>query len=201
VLEVCEVIRLRVKEYNDLFTFNHSFMKRTAYLAVISPELARRCGTTGPNSRASGISFDLRKDYPYLDYQDLEFEVPLGKGEGGALGDVHDRFLVRLREIAQSMEILKQLLDNVPDDDFRNRDVGTDYMIPPGEAYVRIESSRGVLGCHVVSDGKKFPNRVQFRPPSFANLQAIPALVKGIRMEDLPLVLSSLDLGIAEADR
>jgi NADH-quinone oxidoreductase subunit D len=99
------------------------------------------------------------------------------------------------------MEILKQISDAVPKGDFINSKIDKGYVPPAGEAYSRIESSRGILGCYVVSDGKLRPSRIQFRPPTVANLMVIPDLVQGIRVEDLPVVLSSLDLGIAEADR
>jgi len=201
VLEVCEMIRIRMKEYNDLFTFNHGFLKRSAFVGTLPTSLIRACGMTGPNARASGVNFDVRKETPYMGYDELEFQIPLGQGEGGNIGDVHDRFLLRLREISQSMEILKQVADRVPAGDFISSKVEKDYVVPPGEAYARIESSRGLLGCHVVSDGKEKPSRVQFRPPSLAHLMAVPELVEGIRIEDLPVVLASLDLGVAEADR
>ena len=201
VFEVCEMIRVRMKEYNDLFTFNHGFLKRTLSVGVLSHELIERCGITGPNARASGISFDVRKVSPYLGYDQLDFQVPVGQGEGGVIGDVHDRFLLRLREMSQSIEILKQLAESVPSGEFINSKLEKECIVPPGEAYSRIESSRGLLGCHVVSDGKANPNRVQFRTPTVGNLMAIPSLVTGIKLEDLPVVLASLDLGIAEADR
>ena len=110
-------------------------------------------------------SFDVRKNHPSSGYEHLEFHVPLGKGEGGKVGDVHDRFLIRLREITQSMEILKQLADHVPTGEYIQGKMQKEYVIPAGEAYSRVESSRGLLGCHVVSDGKSCPSRVQFRPP------------------------------------
>lgn len=201
VLEVCDVIRIRMKEYNDLFTFNHGFLKRTSFVSPISPQMVRNFGITGPNARASGIGFDVRKAAPYCGYDRLDFEIPLGKGEGGSLGDVHDRFLLRLRELSQSMEILKQLADDVPEGEYINSKVEKDFSVPAGEAFARIESSRGLLGCHVVSDGKEYPSRIQFRTPTQAALMAVPQLVVGIRIEDLPVVLASLDLGIAEADR
>lgn len=201
VLEVCEMVRIRMKEYNDLFTFNQGFLKRSAGVGTLDPSLIRFCGITGPNARASGIPFDVRKASPYIGYDQIEFEVPLGRGEGGAMGDVHDRFLLRLREMTQSMEILKQVSDSIPLGDFSNHKIGKGYTVPSGEAYARIESSRGLLGCHVVSNGSEFPSRVQFRASSISNLMAIPRLVSGIRIEDLPVVLASLDLGIAEADR
>jgi NADH-quinone oxidoreductase subunit D len=201
VLEVCEMIRIRMKEYNDLFTFNQGFLSRTSHLGIMSSQVIRTCGVTGPNSRAAGISFDVRKDSPYLGYDELDFEIPLGRGEGGSIGDVHDRFLLRLREITQSMGILKQIAEALPLGDYINPDIEKGYVVPAGEAYSRIESSRGLLGCHVVSDGKPNPSRIQFRPPTLANLMAVIHLVPGIHIEDLPVVLSSLDLGIAEADR
>jgi NADH-quinone oxidoreductase subunit D len=201
VLEVCELIRVRMKEYNDVFTFNYSFLQRSSRVAPISPETVRFCGITGPNARASGVPFDVRKDIPYIGYDRLDFIAPLGKGEGGALGDVHDRFILRLREINESMEILKQLVDRIPGGQFLDSPVLKDYPVPAGEAYARIESSRGLLGCHIISDGKSGPSRVQYRVPTVANLMAIPYITPGIRVEDLPVVLASMDLGIAEADR
>ncbi len=201
VLETCEIIRIRMKEYNDLFTFNHIFLKRTAYVGTLPANLVRSCGITGPNARASGISNDVRKSNPYMGYDQIEFTIPLGRGEEGYLGDVHDRFILRLRELTQSIEILKQLVNAVPGGAFLNRELGKEYVVPAGEAYSRIESSRGLLGCHVVSDGRECPSRIQFRTPTVAVLMAIPKLITGIRIEDLPVVLASLDLGIAEADR
>jgi NADH-quinone oxidoreductase subunit D len=201
VLEVCDLIRIRMKEYNDLFTFNYGFLKRAAGVAPISKAMIDTFGITGPNARAAGVFFDVRKKSPYCGYDRLDFEVPLGQGEGGLLGDVHDRFLIRLREITQSMEILKQLVDTVPSGEYINPRLGANMIVPAGESYVRIESSRGLLGCHLVSDGGNTPSRIQFRSPTVANLMAIPQLVDGIRIEDLPVVLASLDLGIAEADR
>ncbi len=201
VLEVCDLILIRMKEYNDLFTYNHGFLKRTAFVGKLSQRLIRNCGITGPNARASGVNIDIRKDFPYTGYDQLDFKVPLGMGEGGNVGDVHDRFIIRLREITQSVNILKQIVEDVPAGPFLHGTVEKNHIVPPGEAYSRIESSRGLLGCHVVSDGKDRPSRIQFRPPSLGSLAALPALVAGTRLEDLAVVLSSLDLGIAEVDR
>jgi NADH-quinone oxidoreductase subunit D len=206
VLEVCDVSRIRLREYNDLFSFNHIFLKRSISIGQLSPQLIRRCGISGPNARASGITYDVRKDSPYMGYDQLEFEVPVGRGEGGYLGDVHDRFLLRLRELTQSIEMLKQLAESVPEGEYslrKNNDGEHEktMIIPSGEAYSRVESSRGILGCHLVSDGKDRPSRVQFRTPTVANLMSVSELVVGLRIEDLPVLLASLDLGISEADR
>ena len=199
--EVCELLQIRTKEYNDLFTFNHGFLKRTAFVGALSTELIHSFGITGPNARASGLGQDIRKDSPYSDYQLVDFKIPVGMGEGGCLGDTHDRFVLRLREMTQSIAILKQLVDDISPGPFISGDSEKNHQVPPGEAYARIESSRGLLGCHVVSDGSDRPSRIQIRPPSLGHIMALPELLKGTRVEDLPVVVASMDLGIAEVDR
>ena len=201
VLELCELIRIRIKEYNDIFTYNHCFVKRSANIAQLSRDLIQYCGITGPNARASGISFDLRKSCYGGVYNRVEFEVPLGAGALGVLGDIHDRFIIRLKEVSQSMEILKQLVDTIPSGDYYNPSDLNFTKPVQGEAMSRVESSRGLMSCYVLSDGKKNPGRVQFSTPSMFNLKAVPLLINGIRIEDLPVVLASLDLSVAEADK
>lgn len=201
VIEVCELIHIRLKEYNDLFTFNHAFIMRTKGVGVISQQMVKHFGITGPNARASGMSFDVRKTHPYSGYDSMDFEVPLSKGTGRPIGDAHDRFLLRLREISESLEILKQAVDQVPAGEFLQGRMGFEFRVAAGEAYSRVESPRGLLGCHVVSDGEENPNRVQFRPASLAQINLVPRMVIGIRLEDLPPLLASLDFNIAEVDR
>ena len=171
VLEVCELVRIRMKEYNDLFTFNHAFLKRTAGVGIISVELAQAAGLTGPSARAAGLAFDVRRAHPYLNYAELDFEVPVGRGSGGVRGDAHDRFLVRLHEISESLGILTHLAETIPQGPFLRPGTELDtadhanlaIRIPRGEAYVRVESSRGLLGCHVISDGgEKTPHGCSF---------------------------------------
>lgn len=197
VVEVCDLIRYRLREYNDLFSFNQAFILRTRGLSPISLELARSCGVTGPNARASGLRRDLRKSRPYSGYGSLDFEIPLS----GERGDAHDRFLFRLREISQSVEILAQLAERIPSGSYSTERVEKTFSPPVGEAYARVESPRGLLGCHLVSDGSTRPSRVQFRTPSQAALLALPALLEGVRVDDFPVVLASLDLSISEVDR
>lgn len=201
VLEACDLIRMRLKEYNDIFTFNQPFLKRTASVGVIPWQWVHELGVTGPNARATGIAKDIRRARAYCGYEKIDFEVPVGRGEGGSLGDTHDRFLIRLREISQCIEILKQAVDSMPTGPFAAMRIERDYRAPVGEAYASVESPRGLLGCHVVSDGGEQPARVQFRAPSLFHLSLVPRMAQGIRIEDLPVVLASLDLGIAEADR
>src|SRR6185437_11804012 len=114
VQDVCENIRHKLKEYNDLFTFNHAFLSRCRGVGVLSNELVRLAGLSGPNARASGVGFDVRKNHPYLGYDQLDFDLVLGREDEGTIGDAHGRFMVRLREIAQSIEILKQECESIP---------------------------------------------------------------------------------------
>jgi NADH-quinone oxidoreductase subunit D len=199
VLEVCDLIQIRLKEYNDLFTFNHAFLKRTADIGVISPKLIARFGMTGPSARASGVAFDVRKATPYTGYEKIDFLAPIESGPEA--GGAHARFLVHLKEIAQSVAILRQAAERVPQGEFHIARIEKEFAVPAGEGYSRVESSRGLLGCHVVADDTARPARVQFRTPTSAHLEMIPELIKGIRLEDLCVLLLSLDLGMAEADR
>jgi NADH-quinone oxidoreductase subunit D len=201
VLEVCEVLRIRLKEYNDLFTFNHVFLNRAQGVGVLHLETVEEFSVTGPNARASGLSLDIRKAQPYLSYDRLDFEVPIGRFGEGVPGDVHSRFMIRLREIAQSIEILKQASENMPLGDFCSIRVDREFRLPRGEAYARVESSRGLLGCHLVSNGESKPSRVQFRTPSVASLAVIPTLLEGARLEDLATILVSMDISLSEVDR
>jgi NADH-quinone oxidoreductase subunit D len=201
VLEVCEVLRVRLKEYNDLFTFNHVFLNRAQGVGILKLECVGSLGITGPNARASGLAFDVRKNHPYLSYSKVDFEIPIGRSTEGTLGDVHSRFMLRLREIAQSIEILKQASEMMPSGEFCSIRVDREFRLPRGEAYSRIESSRGLLGCHLVSDGELKPSRIQFRTPSTAGLAAVPRLLEGARLEDLSTILVSMDLSLSEIDR
>jgi len=201
VVEVCDLIRFRLKEYNDLFSYNQAFLARSAYVGVVEPGFARRCGLTGPNARASAIVADVRKTSPYSGYEQLDFEVPLGQGEGGAIGDAHDRYVIRLREITQSLEILRQVCDALPAGPFASAPVERDFKVPTGEAYARVESARGLLGCYAVADGSARPTRVQFRVPTGPSWQLAPMLLEGARLQDAPTILASLDLCVSELDR
>jgi len=201
VIETCDLLRVRLKEYNDLLTFNQVFLKRTSGVGQISKEQVMRWGITGPNARASGVSFDIRKTHPYSEFEKVDFHVPVSNSKGTHGGDAHDRFLIRLLEIEQSLEMLKVFADKIPSGPFLETKSGSDFKVPRGEGWIRIESSRGFLGCYLMSDGGLSPSRVQFRTPTSSNLLVIPEVVVGLKIEDLPLVLASLDLNIAEADR
>jgi NADH-quinone oxidoreductase subunit D len=201
VLDFCDLIQVRFKEYNDLFSFSQALIGRTASVGVLDPELGRSAGVTGPNLRASGVMLDVRKQVPYCGYQQIDFEVSLGRGEVGVVGDSHDRLIVRIREIASSVRILRQVCESMPGGPHRTGALEPDFSVPPGEGYARIESARGMLSCHTVSEGGKSPARVSFRTPTQSALIVLPKLVEGARLEDLPIILESLDLSIAEADK
>lgn len=201
VLEVCDLVRLRIKEYNDLLSFNQALLKRTVDIGVLEQTLVAEAGLTGPNARASGLPFDARITHPYSGYDRIDFRIPEGEGEFGTRGDAHDRYLIRLREINESIEIIRQLAGGLPNGPYVGDAAFSDGNVPAGEAYFRVESPRGLFGCHVVSDGGPRPHRVQFRTPSVPAVSIVPSLIVGFRIEDLPLILASLDISLAEVDR
>ncbi len=201
VIETSELIRQRLKEYNDLLSFNQAFVKRMVGLAPLSLDRVKALGVTGPAARASGLNRDERKARPYTGYEKMDFSVPRGKSSDGTGGSAHDRFIVRLMEILQSLEILKHATESLVPGPFKKGEVSKDFLPPRGEAYAYVEAARGLLGCHVVADGSVKPLRVQFRSPSIPNIAAIPEVLSGARLEDVGLILASMDISVAEADK
>jgi NADH-quinone oxidoreductase subunit D len=207
-------------EIDTLLSNNGIHLGRTQGVGVISGEDAINSGLSGPNLRASGVPYDLRKDRPYYDYETYDFEVPIGEH-----GDCYDRYLVRMEEMRQSCLILNQALDRLPEGPINVDDPRiilpskTDLMndmesmihhfkivmegvpAPPGESYFAIEGSKGELGMYVVSDGGSKPVRWRIRPPSFVNLSAIHKLVEGGLLADVIVVNASLDIVLGEIDR
>ncbi len=210
----------RIRQYERLLTRNPLWIDRTRDIAVITGEEAVRCGLTGPSLRGSGVDFDLRKAVPYAGYEAYSFDVALG-----TRGDVYDRYVIRMEEMRQSLRIVQQVLDRLPNGPFisDNRkfvppprsELGVSmealihhfklwtegFMAPKGAVYVAVESPRGELGCYLVGDGGPKPYRVHFRAPSFANLQALPELAKGHLVADLVAIVGSLDIVLGDADR
>ncbi len=203
VNEFCELIPVRVREYNDLFSFNEVFIGRARGLGELTADLCFRSGVTGPNFRASGGNFDLRLARPYSFYNHLDFGGDTSTRVLAGVSDVHERVVERIREIEQSRSLLSQLIERIPSGPHLSDAVGVEvkYTVPPGEAVGEVESPRGHFCAHVVSDGSIKPTRVQFRAPSLGVLQVCPDLVANIRIDDVFLVLASLDIGISEADR
>jgi len=190
----------RLKEYHDILSFNRIFVERTAKVGVMSKETAISYGVTGPSLRAAGVKWDLRKDQPYLVYDKFDFNIPVGTGEMGAVGDCWDRYMVRMREIEESAKIVRQALDMLPDGETRAK-VPKALKIPPGEIFVRTEAPRGEIGFYIVSDGGLKPYRLKIRTPSFCNLSAFHEISRGAMIADIVAILGSIDIVLGDIDR
>jgi NADH-quinone oxidoreductase subunit D len=198
--EFIDYLLPKLKEYNDLLSNNGAFVGRLARVGAVSRARAIDCGLSGPALRASGVKHDVRKVFSYSGYRKYDFEVPVGKGEAGVLGDCFDRFMVRMREIGQSASIIKQALDAFPEGSCRTS-VPRLFKAPKGEAYAAVESPRGTLGVYVCSMGEKTPFRVRFRTPSFAALSLFPEIMENAPLSDVVAIISSLDIMVSEVDR
>lgn len=209
-----------VDECDRVLTKNAIWVGRTVGLGVMTPDEAINWGLSGPMLRASGVAYDVRKDFPYLDYETYDFDVAVGTA-----GDVYDRYLVRMEEMRQSVRILDQAIKRLPDgpvnvDDPRvilpPKHLATneiESMIhhfknvmegprpPAGECYLAVESSKGEKGYYMVSDGTSKPVRWRIRPPSFLNLAAIPKMVEGHLLSDVIAINASIDIVMGEIDR
>lgn len=187
--------RKQLKDYEELLTYNAIFLSRSKGIGILSKEAAINYSITGPNLRASGVKWDLRKEEPYLIYDKFKFEVPVGKN-----GDSWDRFKVRLEEIRQSLNIIEQAIGGIPDGDPVSK-INKIYKPAAGETYLRTENPKGELGFYLVSDGTTNPYRLKIRSPSFSNLAALGELTKGLNVSDTVCVLGSLDIVMGEIDR
>jgi len=189
-----------IEEYNDLITYNTIYLGRVADVAAISREDAINYNLVGPNLRASGVKYDVRRDEPYSIYPELEFDVPVGSGEEGTVGDCFDRYIVRIREIQESCKILRQCFKQIPDGPVIAK-VPRKFKPPAGDAYIRVESARGDMGWYAVSDGSEFPYRCKVRTGSFAAMAIIDKISRGLMIADLVAVIASLDIVAPEVDR
>jgi len=218
--EFTQTFNAHVDEYETLLTRNQIWMNRTQGVGVISTEEAINWGLTGPNLRASDGNWDLRKAFPYSGYEKYEFVVPTGKN-----GDVYDRYMVRMMEMRQSNEIVRQVLDKMPGGPVIAQDpkviyppkdrvqesieslihhfhlASDGFPAPAGDVYASIESPKGELGFYLVSDGTNKPWRFRVRPPSFVNLSALAVMVQGRLISDVVAVIGSIDIVLAEIDR
>ena len=209
-----------LKEYEDLLTRNKIWLKRTENIGKISATDAIALGLSGPNLRASGVEYDVRKAFPYSGYEQYSFDVPIG-----TVGDCYDRYLVRIEEMRQSVKILEQVVATLPSGPVNADDpkvvlptkrkvltsmeelihqfiiVTEGFPAPDGEVYHAIEAPKGELGFYIKSEGGKSPYRLKIRSPSFVSLQAIPLLSVGGMVSDLIAVVASLDPVMGEVDR
>ena len=191
---------LIVDEYNRLLSYNKIFVERLVQVAPISLEDAFQYNIVGPNLRACGLRWDIRRDIPYSLYPELDFDVPVGTGEKGILGDCYDRYMVRILEMQESCKILRQSLRMMPKGPAIAK-VPRKFKPPAGEAYIRIKSARGDMGFYVVSDGSEYAYRVRFRTGSFTAMGLVEKLSRGIMVADLIALIASLDVDAPEIDR
>ncbi len=218
--ELLELIDPRLDEYDVLMTGQPIWRERLQGVGAINADEALALSATGPLLRSTGYAWDLRRDEPYLAYDEVEFDVIVG-----TYGDCYDRFAIRLNEIRESMKIVEQIVDKMPGGDYRLQDkkvtppprirldesmealihhfkIFTEgYQVPKGEAYTAVESPRGELGVYIVSDGTATPYRMRVRPPSFINLQTLPHLMRGGLIADGVAIISSVDPVLGEVDR
>jgi NADH-quinone oxidoreductase subunit D len=185
----------KLADWETLLTGNRIWKLRTIGVGVISAADAVEWGLTGPPLRGSGLKWDIRKVFPYDRYDEVEFDIPIGKN-----GDTYDRYLVRMEEMRQSVRIIRQCLDRLPDGPVMAK-VPKVIKPPAGEVYFSVEGPKGELGYYVVSDGSDKPYRLRVRPACFINLQALPELVRGHLIADMIAVIGTLDIVLGEIDR
>jgi NADH-quinone oxidoreductase subunit D len=210
----------KVDEYEGLLTGNPIWVMRTKGVAYISAEDAIALGASGPTLRGSGVDIDLRRDMPYTGYENFKFQVPLGKE-----GDVFDRYMCRVRELRESIGIVKQALDGMPSGRvkadapkvvlpdrekmktemealiYHFKIVTEGFAVPEGEVYQAVESPRGEMGYYIVSDGSAKPYRVHMRSACLANLQTLPTMCEGRLLADVVAAIGSIDIVLGEIDR
>jgi NADH-quinone oxidoreductase subunit D len=220
VKEIIETFPDRFDDYENLLTKNRIWLNRTVGVGKISAEDAIDMGVSGPILRACGVKWDLRKSNPYSGYEKFDFEIPTREN-----GDVYDRYLVRIEEMRQSLRIVKQALDGIPEGDhvayvpgvvlpskeevlkniealiFQFKLVVEGFSPPEGEVYHSIEGPKGEIGYYIVSDGSTKPYRVRVRPPCFVNLSALPKMIEGRLLADVVAVIGSIDIVLGEIDR
>ena len=220
VLDILDNVAPRLDEYDVLMTGQPIWRERLQGVGVITAQEAIALSATGPTLRSTGIPWDLRRDQPYLRYNEVDFDVIVG-----SYGDAFDRYAIRLNEIRESMRIVRQILDRMPSGDYRIQDkkvtpppraridesmealihhfkIFTEgFKVPEGEVYVAIESPRGEIGCYIVSDGTSNPYRMHVRAPSFVNIQCLPHMMRGGLVADAVAVISSVDPVLGEVDR
>ena len=194
--ELLPLLREDIDETDRLLTYNEIFLARLKGVGAISAEEAIDYGLTGPCLRGCGLDYDLRKAVPYSVYDRFDFDVPVGLD-----GDCWDRHYVRVEEMRQSLRIVEQALEQMPEGEVDSPMSRRLIRPPKGEVYVRSENPRGEIGVHLVSDGTDKPYRVKVRPPSFCNLSAIRRLLQGVWIADAVVVLGSLDIVLGEVDR
>ncbi len=220
MLEWCDTFPKFLNDIESLLNENRIFKQRTVDIGIVSAEDAQNLGFTGAMLRGSGIAWDLRKSQPYEVYDELEFDIPIGK-----TGDCYARYLVRMEEMKQSIHLMKQCLAKMPSGDVRSNDYKISpppkseiknsmealinhfkhytegFHVPAGETYTAIEAPKGEFGVYLISDGTNKPYRCRIRAPGFPHLQALDFMSKGHQLADTVAIIGSLDIVFGEIDR
>lgn len=195
VKEFIILYKRKIDEYDELVTGNIIFQNRMKNVGMLSAEDAISYGCTGPVARGSGVSCDIRKLYPYEVYDKVEFDEVLETG-----CDSFARYMIRIKEMNQSIRIIEQLIDNIPEGEFQAKTKAV-LKLPKGEFYSRVETARGELGVYIVSEGGTTPYRIKFRSPGFSNLSVLDHIARGSKLGDLVAMMGTLDLVIPDIDR
>jgi NADH-quinone oxidoreductase subunit D len=193
--DAMDKVLVAVDELEDLIAGNEIILARTRDIGVLPPEVAAGYGVSGPNLRASGVRFDLRKVEDYLPYDRFDFDIPVG-----TRGDCWDRWWVRMQEIRQSARIIQQAIDGIPSGPLQAK-VPKVIKVPAGETYVRAENPKGEMGYYLVSDGGQGPYRLKIRSASFSNISILPWILEGALVPDIIAVMGSLDFVLGDVDR
>ena len=217
---ICDVVLARMDEYDNLLTGQPVLQNRMDGVGALDAATAIGLGLSGPLLRSTGVAYDVRRDFPYLFYEQVDFDVIVGTG-----GDCWDRYAIRVNEIREAVRIVRQVVKAMPKGDYRAQDkkftppprnridesmealihlfklFTQGFRVPPGDAYVPVESARGELGCYIVSDGTSRPYRLHVRAPSFTNLQALAPMARGGFIPDVIACISSIDPVLGDVDR
>ncbi len=193
--EALKIISGKMSDYEGLLNENPIWLVRTKGVGVLSPEMAIAYGASGPVLRASGVDYDIRRNDPYSIYDKFDFNIPTQPN-----GDCYDRFVQRLDEIRESIRIIGQALDGLPEGDFKKK-ISPRFKAPAGEVYSRLESSRGEMGVYIQADGTTKPLRVKLRGSSYNHLEVVPEIATDVLIADLVMIFATLDIIMPEVDR
>lgn len=201
VSDFCDTMEVEAKKYHDLVSMNKIFVERTANVGVFSLQDCLDYGATGPVLRGSGYKWDLRKNKPYSLYSEFDFDVPVGTGEVGVVGDCWNRYIVRMKEVIESIKIIRQVLEKLEPGPIMGK-VPKIIKLPKGEVYVRTECPRGELGFHLVSEADgKTPYRLKVKSPCFTHVSMLPRVAPGQMIADFVATVGSIDIVLGEVDR
>lgn len=200
ISEFCNEMEKEAVKYHELVSMNKIFINRTANVGVMDEELCYQYGATGPVLRGAGVKWDLRKNNPYSLYSKFDFDVPVGTGEVGVLGDCWNRYIVRMREVIESIKIIRQAIAQIPDGPVMAK-VPKVIKLPKGEIYLKTECPRGELGYHLVSDGGKTPYRLKVKSSCFTHTSMLPDVAPGQMIADFVATVGSIDIVLGEVDR